>query len=1007
MRSLEETIVHLMCHVAPDHILQERLGHDRMACDEFCELLCTYSNQYIRKEAESLFFSVRDTVSNYMQRHYGDDRRCNEKLSIFTALVVMADDLFLLSNDKVVCHYEKFLEWRRIAVRLSENMFIAAYLANRDLHSGLVRNDFIWDTTVGHNNTHLNRVIERGISENHFHLMASAPYFHLSWITLMNILDADWEKQFGEITDHKQKKNIMYRYDYSEQSFSVQHLQAALIRVYLFSWLNEIPIELDEYKIWFENALPGSKVEDVLLDRVCTMLENWEIKKDCLQNREMLLESFLDYCMENQASFAMLDDTQVRIWEFLQRVTLREKERFFSHKGKFKNFKEFLTSYCGMGYEHDLYCFEPVMSSEVFQKFNKNCTEKMVYEWLKNPRLLKRKQRKIQQLIWMIGEEKQCNLRELEDYILPYMEVQQKSMLYNSDRTLAVQQKLSGENWFLYQMFYKIFWDSKKIHARQYNLFYAYLVLKENLRSEMLQSNGKPGLENFIRYNRRHSYFLLQQKQNEQIWTMAIADTLKKQYLKHLEIRIKPADSSTGIAEQIATIDGCIRRLKDGEKLMQRYYYVLHFFRRIDSTPEEKWSYCCRHSVLRRDVMKRAAAIARFRVEYPYYAERVLGIDVCSQELGCRPEVFAQAFRFLRHHSIRGTAGEMNGIKVPQLKVTYHVGEVFLDISDGLRAIDEVIYFLNLDCGDRLGHALVLGENVERWYQKKQYRIHLKIQDYMDDLAWIYGKIIQFHLDELESLKNYVEKEFSRYFRLYYLNNMDLNSTRATVENSRQMQFTIGTYYEAWMLRGDNPDCYRTGRFQDINEPVNRMDYYQVNRKHPGRYDLRNIPEVALLYYHYHFNKKIKAIETAMQEIEVEVPYIWVEGMKLIQKKMQSFVSSLGIGIESNPSSNVLIGQIEKYDEHPIVKWYNHHLVSDPQLISECPQLSVSINTDDQGTFSTSLENEYALMACSLEQARTKDDVPVYDRMMVYEWIDDIRKFGNIQSFQDETGEGR
>jgi hypothetical protein len=38
--------------------------------------------------------------------------------------------------------------------------------------------------------------------------------------------------------------------------------------------------------------------------------------------------------------------------------------------------------------------------------------------------------------------------------------------------------------------------------------------------------------------------------------------------------------------------------------------------------------------------------------------------------------------------------------------------------------------------------------------------------------------------------------------------------------------------------------------------------------------------------------------------------------------------------------------------------------------IDNCPQLSVSINTDDLGIFDTSLENEFALMAAALEKMK-------------------------------------
>lgn len=79
--------------------------------------------------------------------------------------------------------------------------------------------------------------------------------------------------------------------------------------------------------------------------------------------------------------------------------------------------------------------------------------------------------------------------------------------------------------------------------------------------------------------------------------------------------------------------------------------------------------------------------------------QRVYGIDACSNEIGCRPETFATEFRYLRHVS------ELR-YKIPwyrttvehyeELGLTYHAGEDFLDITDGIRAIDEAINFLEL-----------------------------------------------------------------------------------------------------------------------------------------------------------------------------------------------------------------------------------------------------------------------------------------------------------------------
>ena len=92
---------------------------------------------------------------------------------------------------------------------------------------------------------------------------------------------------------------------------------------------------------------------------------------------------------------------------------------------------------------------------------------------------------------------------------------------------------------------------------------------------------------------------------------------------------------------------------------------------------------------------------------------RIKGIDAASPEIWCRPEVFAQAFRFLKNHWVESGRFPFAETECSTLLATYHVGEDFLDILDGLRAIDEAILFLNLRCGDRLGHALALGVDID------------------------------------------------------------------------------------------------------------------------------------------------------------------------------------------------------------------------------------------------------------------------------------------------------
>ena len=100
-------------------------------------------------------------------------------------------------------------------------------------------------------------------------------------------------------------------------------------------------------------------------------------------------------------------------------------------------------------------------------------------------------------------------------------------------------------------------------------------------------------------------------------------------------------------------------------------------------------------------------------------------------ELFCRPEVFAQAFARLSSFKIG---------------FTFHVGEDFYDIADGLRAIDEAILFLNLKRGDRLGHCLALGIQPQIYYSEHDYHLAIPYQVLIDDMVWLKMKSMEWNV---------------------------------------------------------------------------------------------------------------------------------------------------------------------------------------------------------------------------------------------------------------------
>lgn len=560
----------------------------------------------------------------------------------------------------------------------------------------------------------------------------------------------------------------------------------------------------------------------------------------------------------------------------------------------------------------------------------------------------------------------------------------------------------AGERWLLYSCLYKIYKD--EFNEEEKNLFYMYIILRENIRAELVQVNNQVGFENFQKYQRRKNELIYAPIFNREAIRKTVSDTLLEKHLKYLELRITPGKTVNENLKLIHRLDEII-----GEP-MKKYFYVFHFIKAKDEKDYKNEYTQCRHYILRNKLEKISNGIIHLRERYPECANRIKGIDAAGNEIGCRPEVFASTFRYLKSH-IKVKEDVEKRQYISQLKVTYHVGEDFLDIADGLRAIDEAVNFLNLDCGDRLGHAIALGIDVKDWYRSKNYCILIPQQDYLDNLVWVYNRLIQFKIKGMDFLKDYIRKKYEQYFHDIYGKFMDYGVIRKILKNAEKINgkmgiqtifkndrcyFDIGQYYDAWKLRGDDPNLYSHGYFQWYNDGTMKTKA-RVNQKFPKQFEIRYNPEVFLLNYYYHFDNDVR--KAGNKRIAVQVREEYITAVSLIQKEMPKCIGRRGISIEANPTSNFLIGTFKDYAKHPIFRFYNKNLTYDKEKLEDCPQLSVSINTDDQGVFVTSLENEYALLASALENVKNKEGEYVYNKNGIYAWIDDVRKMGNAQSF--------
>lgn len=942
----------LLCQVNPIHVLWEDEFYDSFTCQDVGKLLLREEDGTPKERTEIECKNIIDSLNHYMAGR--DDLRLRvtrpELLHVFELLSDVSEHLLLMDNGRAECIYNYILQWRTLVQSIGEELPVTAMYVISDLARGISsRKRFDWDYVTGHNNEPLNQLLAQGISDHHLHLWASMPYFQVSWINLMN---------------------------HVEHTEYIRHLQ-----------------EIDR-EDWNLRQNSRRKKEELVLQQQRRLMNGQPLERMDSSRIDALPTMHLQAALIRVYLCARLNGKQIYLSDF---NALEEAKK-----------KKLSNTPC------------PALTQAEYEKAIEQQRQwdlQEVYFLLREPQQLFMKARKIQSII--------ASFQGLD--MGPYLDYAHSMNVEGVAEDTPIQLAYTGERWFLYSMLKDIYLTFPKLERREHNLFYVYEMLYLKIRKKLVQVEKQIGFDYFQKIQKRKSYFIDDPKSVELVMRLAVeAPLVSREYLTEIEARISPRETEDQLYRDIEALENagkCVVYTEDGredllkwEEMKKRYYYVLHFTKREDKhlpRTKERFTFENRHALFREKLVREAEAILQLRRRYPKQALRVLGIDACSQEIGCRPENFAYIFRLLSHDVCEWNDYGVNR-PLPKLRMTFHVGEDFLDIADGLRAIDEAIHFLGLDCGDRLGHTLALSIPAEKWYEDKNRQIFLPIQDYLDNLAWIYYCIYHYHLPDLQRESRFLKHEFERYFREIYLNHMDPEETkgfvRAAVEYYKDKSyaqgyqfhdcsFSIDDYIRSWMLRGDDPSLYKEGYFKQ-NELMYNLDErerWKRNNRFPADISIRYTPECTYLNFCYHYNAEVRRAGAEKRTVTVDERYI--QAVKAVQNALRFDVAKRGLSVEGNPTSNLKISLIQSYQEHPITNLFNRGLYHSEQMLRGCPQVPVSINTDDGGVFFTSLENEYAVITRALE-LREENGTASYFRWEIYDWVDAIRKNGNAQSFQ-------
>ena len=475
--------------------------------------------------------------------------------------------------------------------------------------------------------------------------------------------------------------------------------------------------------------------------------------------------------------------------------------------------------------------------------------------------------------------------------------------------------------------------------------FYLYLLIKNRIRQELEHTNLQVGFLNFKHYQDRKTSFISKKGLVYRNYHNFVVQSSCYKENDKLELRIGGKQSLADLNNLTFKPNLFSITPLSKETLNDRLSIVYSFYKASKDKALQQNS--IRYASFRNQIMQKCFELVdEHRKSYPI---RLTGVDAAGNELNCRPEVFAHAFRYLR---------EFGG-----LGRTYHVGEDFYDLIDGLRAIDEAITFLEFGKNDRLGHALALGVNPYDYYNHRRYNIVVPQQNLLDNYVWLYHQIKANNVKTPSSMLLEIENRASfLYYQIGYKN------------------FSMLKCWHAWLLRGEEDE-------EENDSPWGKTAFSKCAFVKNARFDT----EAVNMNLQYNHNPLIK--QKGAKVIEEKLPKGIEEIVEALQGVMIRKISEKGIAIESNPSSNICIGPFEKYEDLPLFNF------APMEQNVRTSVVNVSVNTDDRGVFATSLYHEFSLIAAALFKQKDKDGNRLWSNEAIYDYIDRLRSNGFYQRF--------
>ena len=555
-------------------------------------------------------------------------------------------------------------------------------------------------------------------------------------------------------------------------------------------------------------------------------------------------------------------------------------------------------------------------------------------------------------------------------------------------------------------------------HSGFQRIFLCYLRIKNEYFSHKMQSMGMSGLTFFRDYFAEATSALsMRRDRDAEKRKLAYQAAFRTQFhctdLEKLEVKLAPPSLSNkeengGVVEyRFAIIDQLIEVLDAFQTVLEESRsnqsadehvptlgLVYHLIRGNIHHPPGDMCWLVETpsgpgdivSTIRRQSTSFVEGLQYLLLRVPHLSEYVVGLDVASEELYAEPWVYAPVYRKARNRYNTYPIQLGTGRFMQNIGFTYHVGEDYHHVISGLRHIDEVLTYFGYKAGDRLGHGMALQVDLAEWAHNNEVTVLPKME-YLENLLWLWSLCSEDPSHLLKYLPS-LEKEIMELASELYCNVKGLNPhvlwsaykrkfLNLDEHFCRQMESlyllpaaSSGYRSNPQMLSSQRSFCSRVlQNAQDSDCPLSCGDFIWDADK--------------LLLTHYcpvyeHCYQQPHFVSTDEDKLAL---------YQAVQEHMRQKVQHMGVYVETNPTSNLLIGDIRSLQEYPI-DTLNDRLLREKSRTA----VLISVNSDDPLIFTTNVENELALVYHILLYRGMA-------REQVIAWIDKVREYGLNSSF--------